>query len=335
MVMIGVDGRRTKGISLLSGSETPGLLNQIVLKAADVGVLRAIKLRNYIDSRPWTFKLITIQTQDGQIAKFQGGQWIGKPFASELEFVNLDIQEDGGLDETRSTVVDCHTRLVDMVVGSNPKAQRMKISCPQGCDSSPLAFVAGLGLHPASSSICSSAFVDGTLSASGGEISVFMQSGLQLSSEPLLLNVSDIKIYPYRIDIASSEFAFYTLSTDSIDDIVTAVRIVDAFGQLSHTGRLEIRRNNVWGTICTYGQSSLFNREAAKLACRELGYLWGEPAEDPCTHAYGYNICGAKSLPVHVGGVVCQGVNCSTQLFSLIFYFLSFLIFSAFFVFLK
>eukprot|EP01053_Blabericola_migrator_P005697 Blabericola_migrator_1__5696@NODE_288_length_10293_cov_65_527675_g237_i0_p1_GENE_NODE_288_length_10293_cov_65_527675_g237_i0NODE_288_length_10293_cov_65_527675_g237_i0_p1_ORF_typecomplete_len1450_score326_59LCCL/PF03815_19/5_1e08LCCL/PF03815_19/1_6e20LCCL/PF03815_19/0_0052LCCL/PF03815_19/2e02SRCR/PF00530_18/1_5e12SRCR/PF00530_18/1_4e18Laminin_G_3/PF13385_6/4_5e06SRCR_2/PF15494_6/44SRCR_2/PF15494_6/0_0019Pentaxin/PF00354_17/0_0053_NODE_288_length_10293_cov_65_527675_g237_i031187467 len=312
VTLIGTDGRRSKDLGLLAGTETPGLLIQKVLRAPDVGAIRSIRLTNLVDTAPWTFNIITIQTEDAGLAKFQGGQYVGAPFDKTLEFINL-ASNDGAsglsIDTSRATWLECHTRALDIVSGSNEDGQGFKVSCPQGCDNHPASFVAGLGLHPASSSICGSAFVDGYLSPSGGDLLVFLRTGVQLSPTPLISNVSTTKIYPYRQDISSSEASFYILPLDSIDDIVSSVRIVDAFGKLSHTGRLEIRRVNEWGSICTQGETQAVTRWTAVMACRELGYLSGELSDSSCRSAFGFNLCGVSSLPTHAGGVTCEGTE--------------------------
>lgn len=47
-----------------------------------------------------------------------------------------------------------------------------KVHCPMNCQASEFAHTQGSSLHPASSSICTSAILDGVLSPSGGEILV-------------------------------------------------------------------------------------------------------------------------------------------------------------------
>lgn len=46
----------------------------------------------------------------------------------------------------------------------------------------------------------------------------------------------------------------------------TEIRLVN--GENNHEGRLEIKHNGLWGTIC----DDDFNEDAAKVVCKKLGY---------------------------------------------------------------
>lgn len=48
----------------------------------------------------------------------------------------------------------------------------LKVHCPMNCQASEFAHVQGSSLHPASTSICASAILDGVLSPSGGDLVV-------------------------------------------------------------------------------------------------------------------------------------------------------------------
>ena len=41
------------------------------------------------------------------------------------------------------------------------------------------------------------------------------------------------------------------------------------------SGRLEIRHDNIWGTVCDDG----FNKHAGDMVCKQLGYLYVEGNE--------------------------------------------------------
>lgn len=45
------------------------------------------------------------------------------------------------------------------------------------------------------------------------------------------------------------------------------IRLVN--GSTNHEGRIEIKHNGVWGTIC----DDDFNEDAAKVVCKRLGYI--------------------------------------------------------------
>ncbi len=54
--------------------------------------------------------------------------------------------------------------------------------------------------------------------------------------------------------------------------IAKDVRILDSEGKTSYRGRLEVRNDGVWGTVCA---ASLDN-SAAKVVCKYIGYKEGK-----------------------------------------------------------
>ena len=50
------------------------------------------------------------------------------------------------------------------------------------------------------------------------------------------------------------------------------VRLVGSTTDNMTEGRLEICVNELWGTVCNDGANGVFDRNAAKVACRQLGF---------------------------------------------------------------
>ncbi|EFJ44984.1 hypothetical protein VOLCADRAFT_94662 [Volvox carteri f. nagariensis] len=74
------------------------------------------------------------------------------------------------------------------------------------------------------------------------------------------------------------------------------LRLMD--GPNAWSGRLEICRNNVWGTICDMG----WGWDDARVACRQLGFPAGGEAIQG-----GWFPSAAITIPVHIGNVTCLG----------------------------
>ena len=96
---------------------------------------------------------------------------------------------------------------------------------------------------------------------------------------------------------------------DNIDLVEKDIRILDDKGKLSHKGRLEIRKEGVWGTICSFGNNSF----SAKRICKDLGYIDGEWGTDKssmlngfCSNFNGGNYCGFKMQQIHYYNINCQ-----------------------------
>jgi len=81
--------------------------------------------------------------------------------------------------------------------------------------------------------------------AFGGVIGVGIGAGLDKypSNEPV--NGKDIGEYQ------KSRKSFFVYKVDNVDFSAKDLRILNAFGKPSHEGRIEIRLNGRWGTICS------------------------------------------------------------------------------------
>lgn len=58
--------------------------------------------------------------------------------------------------------------------------------------------------------------------------------------------------------------SFTVQKVDNVDLCESDIRILDSVGQISNEGRVEIRNNGLWGTICADGMNSY----AARIICR-------------------------------------------------------------------
>ncbi|EZG88144.1 putative scavenger receptor [Gregarina niphandrodes] len=306
--LVGHDGTRTSDLSLASGTRTPGLSVSARFYGADVGQIDAINVTNHTPNDPWRFKYLTVNF-DGGGAKFVGGPYVGTPFSKSVVFRNVYVTDDGSASADAAEVpVECHTRLADIVSGSVNLPLVVKTRCPAGCDSSPLSLVNGLSLHASTSSVCASAVADGTIGVSGGTVLLQLYPSDHRDLTSLYTKIGLLDIHAYRDDPTDdSTFYFTTARITSLDDLDSSIRIVDAFQTSSHTGRLELRESNgTWGSVCKQGETEQFGLEAAKVACQELGFLWGSLLTEQCS---ALSLCGPKTLPVVAGGITCKGVE--------------------------
>lgn len=88
------------------------------------------------------------------------------------------------------------------------------------------------------------------------------------------------------------------------------VRIIDADGNPTFKGRLEVRNQGVWGTVCAAG----LDNSAAKKICKQIGYKEGKflnPNENKgrgfCSSFEGVNYCGVEAATIHFSHLNCQG----------------------------
>ncbi len=103
----------------------------------------------------------------------------------------------------------------------------------------------------------------------------------------------------------------YTIAkVDNIDMIAKDVRIIDYDGKTSYRGRVEVRNEGTWGTICAQG----LDNNAAKIICKQIGYKDGKflnPHESKgnnfCSNYEGVNYCGVQYSPILFSHLNCQG----------------------------
>lgn len=75
----------------------------------------------------------------------------------------------------------------------------MRVHCPMNCLASEFAHTQGSSLHPASSSICTAAILDGILSPSGGDVVLTAVGAVEqytgLASNGISTSVSSVKSF--------------------------------------------------------------------------------------------------------------------------------------------
>jgi len=108
----------------------------------------------------------------------------------------------------------------------------------------------------------------------------------------------------------SSKKSFTVTKVDNLDNLDSDVRILDGDGKISNKGRLEIRSNGEWGTVCATGLSSV----SANVICKQIGFNGGtflNPNEKVgrgfCANYEGMNHCGVNASQIKFSKVKCQG----------------------------
>lgn len=178
--------------------------------------------------------------------------------------------------------------------------------CPANCHEAQ-GQVYGLGIHPDISPICLSALADKAISDYGGIISISIFPGLEkyiILDKNAKKKLGKIKITSYYGRTKKS----YTVSkVDNVDLVEKDIRILDFKGAITNEGRVEIRVNGQWGTICNKKN----NLETAKRICKDLGYndgKWASPegAGNFCKSFKGNNYCGSENYLSMFSNISCQ-----------------------------
>ncbi|KAK6588479.1 scavenger receptor 1 precursor [Cryptosporidium xiaoi] len=275
-------------------------LRRMLFRAADVGKIKEISLTNTAIDDPWYCEFVRIQSEDGMSIDFTVRRWIGKPFSQMVTLSN----NLSGSENSPAQDIDCNTRAIDIIPRAPTTTVTFKVKCPVNCGSERFTRIYGTGIHAASSSICKSAVYDNILSPTGGELVLTVVPSLPKyfgGKGAYLIESSDFFSKP-----GSEIFGFYTYLSDSIDFIQSEVRVVDSTGNLSSSGRLEVRRNGVWGSVALRGESTVTNDFAATLACKQLGYSFGSVLPS-CNYVNGGNVCTPSGYPISVAGLQCNG----------------------------
>ncbi len=182
--------------------------------------------------------------------------------------------------------------------------------CPSDCHKVP-GTVYGLGIHPEKSPICLSAIVDRAISLYGGIISISIFPGLDSYSVPH--KVPKINGITINSIISKSTMKSYVVSKiDNIDLVDKDLRIVNDKGELAAEGRLDIRIEGKWGSICSIGNTM----ESASVICKNLGYKGGEwktpsnqSGRDFCRSFKGFDYCGAEMSKIHFSKIECTNTD--------------------------
>jgi hypothetical protein len=92
--------------------------------------------------------------------------------------------------------------------------------------------------------------------------------------------------------------------------IAKDVRILDQDGKISNRGRVEVRSDGLWGTICASG----LDAKAANTICKQVGYKEGRflnPKDSQgrgyCSNFEGLNYCGVPASQIFYSHLSCQG----------------------------
>jgi hypothetical protein len=104
------------------------------------------------------------------------------------------------------------------------------------------------------------------------------------------------------VEHADSAKSFYTFKIDNTDMAAKDIRILDFNGKSSWRGRVEMRLNGRWGSIC----KKQIEDSAGKMMCVTLGFKDGKiknPDDDGdagfCKEWEDKNWCGTEALPIH------------------------------------
>lgn len=295
---------RETGSKLLAQGFASASQKVITYRGADVGLLQEIVITNTADDDPWYCIFIDIRGDDGKVAHFTVRRWIGTPYDKSVKIL-LNAQH---LIDTPAQDIECFTRGSDIVSGLPNQLEVTKVRCPMNCDNNPFALVRGSSVHPSTSSICQSAVLDGVLGPSGGELVVTAIGALPAYFEPPEA-LTHVQARDYEPSPDKPTFSYFLYQSDSIDNINKEVRVVDAYGKLSAVGRLELRREGVWGAVCSKGDLGGFNQAAARQACQEIGFIHGIYLDDGCNNVKGTNVCSGKGYRTVVAAVQCTGTE--------------------------
>ncbi|GIX61317.1 scavenger receptor cysteine-rich domain-containing protein [Babesia caballi] len=291
-----------------------------VLKAADVGDLNGVLLSNSAAADPWYCEDVRILSSNDSVKTFPVKRWVGEPYEASVEITTEEGTSVANFNETAPMDIQCHTRAIDIYSGPVKKPFNVTVRCPMNCQASALVHVVGSSLHHSSSSICTSALFDGVLSPSGaprtasfhpipgGEVVVSIVGPLkQYFGAVNPENHMEAEFYDPSAN--KPYYSFYTFLNESIDNIASNVRLVDAFGRLSSFGRLEVLKNGKWGTVCNKGKFAAFNEAAANLVCRKLGFKHGIHVMENCSSVNDQNMCVPRGYAVSYAGLMCMGTE--------------------------
>lgn len=176
---------------------------------------------------------------------------------------------------------------------------KLLVRCPENCHKVQ-GFVYGVGIHPETSPICLSALVDNAISVYGGIVQISLFPGF----DKYLINKSVTQINKIKINsfTGHSNKSYVISKVDNIDLVEKDIRILDDKAESTHTGRLEIRLNGKWGTICRLRN----NDESARRICLDLGYQDGKWLKEDCNSFKGKDYCGTELYRSIFSDITCS-----------------------------
>lgn len=170
-----------------------------------------------------------------------------------------------------------------------PNFELIIAKCPAGCYKSGTVGVIGLSIHNEESSVCKSAIVDNASPFSGGVIGVGIVQGIEKYDKAPYIHGLEVK------SGSKSKRSFFTFKVDNVDFCDRDIRIIDNEGMPSHRGRIELRLNGKWGTICAKGTTEKIGREVCRMLKYQDGIMKNPPdASDFCSSFDGQDYCGAE-----------------------------------------
>jgi hypothetical protein len=243
----------------------------------------------------------------------------------KTETINASFNVDaiGGFlsPQDNKKVIDltCDQTLVDdnpdkQIFGAEFPTNRLNyfellVKCPSDCLNIALANnVYGLGIHPRESPICLSAIADRSVSMYGGIVAIGVYPGLK-SYQTTFSKMFGIEIKTYE---QPSMKSYVTAKVDNVDLVNKNIRILNKQGELNSRGRLEMRINGVWGTVCASGNDP----QSAIVACKSMGYKFGKWGNFPnrfgpqkvgyCRDFDNEDHCGVSSQHIHFTNFKCS-----------------------------
>ncbi len=147
---------------------------------------------------------------------------------------------------------------------------RVFVRCPSDCHKYRNSIVYGMGIHPEKTPICMAGIIDNAISLYGGVMSISIFPAFEYYTLPKNTKnrIKGIEVKAYH-HAAKKSFALARI--DNVDLVKKDMRILNQKGEFSHEGRLEMRYEGIWGTICSLGN----NRRSAEVICKDMGYKSG------------------------------------------------------------
>jgi len=174
------------------------------------------------------------------------------------------------------------------------------VKCPAHCWDARGPII-GVGIHAPESSVCKSAIYDQSMPFGGGIVGVGVMNGLSFYS-----GGDEMNGLTAQSASGKTMNSFYTMKVDNFDMAESMVRIVDWDGKPAAKGRLEIRSQGVWGSVCSKDCNSMATRNI----CRSLGYMDGlminsDDEEEICDQYLEENYCGDQPERIHFQALKC------------------------------
>jgi len=182
------------------------------------------------------------------------------------------------------------------------------VRCPAGCWKLANIIVYGMGIHPETSPICMSAIIDHAISIYGGIFAISIYPALDKYELPegAQPKVHGILLKPFA---GAAKKSYVLAKIDNVDLVEKDIRILNHAGELSNEGRVEMRYEGIWGTICSLGN----NKQSAKRICLDIGYKDGEwlspdgsAGKNFCKVFNNENYCGAPTTKILFTKIVCE-----------------------------